>query len=175
VLLNNATFGPSGEDTPLRNGFDFVDIEPVLIKYYKDKQEHSWIHPEAANICDFTAESDAIRASDVHRVYLADDKGNTIYIVFKSEYMDNFVSGMYNEETDEYNYPYQLGEEEWESFMGMLYVMLVEDVWTPGCEQFCFSDFAEKLYEYIDLENAHVDFLSSDVSLYFDGEWGFES
>lgn len=173
--------------------FVFADCEPLIIEVGNNK----WIHPF---IKDWYKPNEDGYDNDMYRVYFDNDKGETLYIYFKSSYL--------TEKTDAY-----FAQEDWEDkpkqalfadpfidsklvYEG-LKLTLLEDCWGPmppagtpfhineeyekwietGLEsnQFCFSEFGEIVNAFFSY-NAVPSFFSLDCGLTTeDGEWWCDS
>jgi hypothetical protein len=152
---------------------NMIDFEPVLIQYFDENGSHKWIHPDINEVCDLHPQEWCDFADyNVYRLYLTDDNGNTLYIIFKSEYFGKKCADLFENEYKRFD----MSDEEISSLGTSTFVILAEDIWAPGGEQFCFTEFAETMYEFIDLCESSISFLSMDVVLHKDGEeWSFSS
>ncbi|AGS81005.1 hypothetical protein [Caulobacter phage Cr30] len=143
-------------------GFINIDIEPLLIDYWFDNIHHHWHHPEIDDILTFDHEFNVgFCSQNVTRVYIENESGLTAYIVFKSDYFDNYEWSKDPSEQPDDNW--------WQNFYDSLWVVLFEDVWVAGGEQFRFTPFGEK-FSHVFSNFKKIPFLSPDVGISKDGE-----
>lgn len=137
-------------------GKNFEMIEPVLIQFGDCK----WVHPEINNILDW--EIDGINKGKwaydkLTRVYLKNNKGQMAYLVILSEDLEN--NKIHKKE-----------------LLMQLEVILFEDVWFPGNNQFCFTEFGKNLSEAFCHSNPAITFISPDVGIQDDnGSYSWSS
>ena len=191
--------------------FEFVDIEPLYIMYGEEKWIHPFIHTwfepntltEEERV-EYGLKPDEVYYGyddDVYRMYLENDKGDTIYVVFKSDYIGRKYSewsSTVNFDDDEENWPEKtsLFEPPYinsRQVFDSLCIGLIEDVWTPmpkitdidnidvsnigngKIEQFCFTEFGKKISKMFAKE-CKCTFFSLDCGLTTDGkDWWFDS
>lgn len=145
-----------------------------------------WYHPFINEICQNELESS--ESGHYHgplvRVWLTEDdseKGG-VYVVAKltSEAYDTVLSafnwkfkGVLDPSELPLDQPKEVIDSTVSDYLSEIVVMLKEDVWTPGGEQFCFTDFGQKIPNQLE----HVKFISYDLGLYKndDGTWGWDS
>jgi len=200
----------------MKEELDYVDVEPLLIFYYVENEKFQWVHPfindyfkpstlseEECKEYDIKYNPEEIGYDDnVYRMYLENPEGQTVYVVFKSNYVNqrlekfneiyDLEEGL-NHKADLFSEEFIDGQEVFES----LCTSLFDDVWIPGpipkepiknsrdyaayrnsfeSEQFCFSEFGEKLSE-IFKGGVKCNFFSLDCGLTHDGkgDWWFDS
>lgn len=149
-------------------------VEPIIIQY----EENNWTHPEIENIVAELKDEDQINegcgvyAGPWVRIYL-EQNGKTLYTVctfLEKEAYENHLKYCY-EKFNEETYNQELSSEITNEILGFLYVSLVEDVWAPGGEQFCFSDYAEKMYENFDFSSEFkISMFTPDVGVENNGD-----
>jgi hypothetical protein len=171
----------------MKENFEFVDIEPLLITLENDEWVHpyieKWYHPDADSKYD----------DDMFRVYLTNSKKQRLYVYFKSEYLENKVNkwmeqdDCWNRDKQElFNPPYI----DTNLVYSFIQLTLQEDIWSPApprldaiesskdyeqwrteypTEQFCFTEFGKKVNKFLQ-SDAIVDFFSLDCGLTTDGE-----
>ena len=155
-------------------------IEPVIIM----GKEKNWTHPEIDSIVELMAPDhvpgtncDVITGPWV-RIYL-EQEGKTLYTVCafheKEKYKNHlrYCYKKFNEDVYEETRAKEIIDE----MMGFLIVSLIDDVWAPGGEQFCFTDFGEYISDYFDYtKRIDMSFMSPDVGIHNEGEhWAFSS
>jgi hypothetical protein len=155
-------------------------IEPVII-IAKDRR---WTHPEIDDIVK-TMVPDNVPGTNCDvitgpwvRIYLEQDK-KTLYTVCvfgdPEKYEDHlrYCYKNFNEDV----YEEDRAEEIINEMLGFLFISLVEDVWAPGGEQFCFTDFGKYISGYFDYSREiRLSFMSPDVEIHDDGDhWSFSS
>jgi hypothetical protein len=154
--------------------------EPIIIMF----KDQNWTHPNIQELVDELKDVDQPNKScevwmgPFIRIYLEQD-GKVVYTVCafhdRAAYEEHLIRcyPKFNEDT----YTEERCNEILTEIFGFLEVQLVEDVWMPGSEQFCFSDFAEKLYEYLDFSKPYsFSLISPDVGVHNEGEyWAFST
>lgn len=155
-------------------------IEPIIIM----TKDRNWTHPEIKEIVKTMAPDhvpgtncDVITGPWV-RIYLEQDK-KTLYTVCafndteKYEEHLRYCYKKFNEDVYEEDRAKDIINE----ILGFLYISLIEDVWSPGGEQFCFTDFGEYIENYFDYTKPiNMSFMSPDVGIHDEGDhWGFSS
>lgn len=154
---------------------DFIDVEPLHISTPKT----TWSHPEIEDIAEFqqadwTDEPHLRSSAPVYRVYLENRQKKTIYIVFQSDWFDRKGSQPISDTL--LNSWIDLTDDDWQEFAASLDMVLREDVWCPGGQQFCTLPIYKEICQL--LKNGfRITFLSPDVSLYKedDGTYGWDS
>lgn len=149
-------------------------IEPMIIQYGMN----NWTHPEIETIVEYLKDDEqmnehcGVYTGPWVRIYL-EQNGKTLYTVstfLQREMYENHLKYCYkkfNEET----YEPERSKDITAEILGFLHVSLVEDVWAPGGEQFCFSDYAEKMYEEFDFSsNFKITLFTPDVGVESNGD-----
>jgi hypothetical protein len=156
-------------------GYNMFIAEPIIIMF----KDQNWTHPNIQTIVDELKDDDQINESCQMwtgpwvRIYL-EQEGKTVYTVcafHDKEAYEEHVKQCYKK-FNEGTYTEERSKEILDEILGFLYIQLVEDVWLPGAEQFCFSEFAEKLYEYFDFAKPFsFSLISPDVGVHDEGKY----
>lgn len=138
-------------------------ITPILINFNGE----TWENPEIATEVFYNCQPSEIN-------YNCFD-GNLIRIWLKSEeHFAHIVATVCDDEL--YEMCSGITEFDTDLIAGWLFTVLFEDVWAPGGEQFCFSEFGEKLSV---LSSDDTNFnISPDICVHYDGPsegWGWSS
>ena len=151
---------------------EYIDIEPLLISI----SDSNWVHPNIeqyfnpVDVGKGTASHDV----DVYRVYFKNSENNTMYVIFKSNYLDEKIKSFDFDNQVKQNLfkkPYI----DTPSVYDVLKVVLWEDIWSPGGIQFAFTDFGKIVSDFMS-SNAEVSFFSLDCGLFKDkNNWSWES
>ena len=180
--------------------FEPVDIEPLIIDY---GDMGKWIHPFIKNW--YQPHEDSEYDEDVYRMYITNDQGHTIRVFFKSDYLNErqaawAATGDFEGDEEQWPDPGTLFKSPFistDSVLTSLCLTLTEDTWIPAppmleapikssrayveyrmsfeSEQFCFSEFGEKIGEFFE-HDVSLDFFSLDCALTTDGnEWWCDS
>jgi hypothetical protein len=118
-------------------------LEPVLIYFGKDK----WTHPEIEEVLNFTqdARDGGFWASneDIYRITIKVRKKICCEMAVRSSVISSYLkyeAGLAQKR--------RMNARELTAEIGsLLCVVLVEDIWSPGSEQFCFTKFGKKLWQ----------------------------
>jgi hypothetical protein len=153
----------------------FIDIESLIIS----TPSAEWVHPNVDTIAaleqaDWSEEPHLRSTAPVYRAYLQNQHKQTIYVVFQSDWFNRRESESVSETL--MNQTFRLSDAEWEEFMGMIDVVLREDVWFPGDVQFCTQPIYTEICSLLQ-DGFSVTFLSPDVSIFKDedGSYGWDS
>ena len=120
-------------------------MTPILI----DFDNNTWIHPDIEDLLEWEINGINLGKwsyNKLTRVYIENDKKQTVYMVVLSEELEN-------------------GNIPLDELQMQLEVALFEDVWSPGGEQFCFSNFGDKLSKTFGYGNTKITFVSPDVGV----------
>ena len=147
-------------------------VEPIILDY---KGQH-WTHPHIEDIIknenfDDECNSD-VWMGPIVRIYFTDENNKDIYGVFAmdKEFYDSLYEPMVDDEK-----PKSITEQ-WNKLYEYAYVMLVEDVWAPDGNQFCFTEFGKSIPSKL-----KVTFASPDVGIHLNDDkdpsqgWGWSS
>jgi hypothetical protein len=176
----------------MKKHIDFVDVEPMIITLYNEKWYNpfikEWFLP---NIYPEMEKDDFGYDDDVYRIYLTNDNGDNMGVYFKSEYINKKLSewvksGNYESDNED-DWPntktlftqYVNTQEVFDSIC----LTLLEDVWCPSNqtftkfeEQFCFTEFGEKVSNFFNIGNVKMDMFSLDCGMTTDGkDWWCDS
>lgn len=158
----------------MENG-EFADIEPMYIK----TGSKEWIHPNIENYVESFDEEDNYKRIPVSRIYFKNSKGDNLYVFFVSKYIDekcDLFFGDKNTKEKKYNDVFKKPFIDCDVVYECLWLTLIEDFWSPGTEQFCFSEFGLEVSDFFNDENISIGFFSLDGEMYNYGDgWSFQS
>ena len=149
-------------------------FEPILISY-EDKE---WQHPDIMELVKLYSEPCGYNGGNWYiknliRIWLRKDS-QLVHIVAICE--DDFYISFNESMPKSGNMTKEESKEFSEEFIGLLQVILFEDVWSPG-EQFCFSEFGESIQHFLH-KDASISW-SPDIGVGMPdkegGKWGFGS
>lgn len=134
-------------------------ITPILI----DFENETWENPEIATEVWLNCELSEINAGCFD--------GNLIRIWLKSgEHSAHIVATVSEEIYSSFEENFNADE-----FSSWLFCVLFEDVWAPGGDQFCFSEFGKRMSVF----SKSFEFSASpDICVHYDGKehgWGWSS
>lgn len=122
---------------------EYYDITPVCLQFTSDF-DNPWIHPNIKEL--YTPDPNMApfeHDTDVWRIYYKNSRNETLYVYFKSQRMDEisekFDMGLPKQ--DFWKPPYIDAK----LAVSYLKLVLLEDIWMPGGEQFCFTEFGQKV------------------------------
>jgi hypothetical protein len=173
---------------------EIVDVEPLIIEL---GEEGKWVHPYIKTW--YQPEEDNEYDDNIYRIYINNSDGKTIYVFFKSVYLDKKLEEWTGNSEDRladkqslFEPPYIDAQQVFES----LVLTLTEDFWCPGpnnlpvinnsrdyekvrldypAEQFCFTEFGRKISTFVD-NDVSMNFFSLDCGLTTDGvDWWCDS
>lgn len=150
-------------------------IEPLIITF----QENNWTHPLINEIVEEYKEEDQPNRScevwmgPLVRIYLEQD-GKHVYTVCRfidKDMYENHLKYSY-EKFNEEHYEKERAQQIFYEMVSFLLTALQEDVWMPGNEQFCFSDFGKRLNDYFDFNSPFsIPLMSPDVGIHDEGDY----
>ena len=150
---------------------EFADIEPLIIQY----NGKEWIHPDIES---YYAKDEGGYDNDMYRVYYKSGK-SVLRIFFKSDYITTKMNNYFASEDRETKPKQTLFEEPYidvKLVHDCMLVTLVEDVWSPGGEQFAFTKFGHRVGKFMMRKSTKMDFFSLDCALTTDGiDWWCDS
>lgn len=158
----------------------FIDVNPMLI----EGPYECWQHPFIDTYYD---PKDYTHDLDVYRIYLKNERGEYMRIIFKSDILDALMEdpGWDGLNLDLVHH----------TLLEVLYVTFIEDIWVPmpniecenfdevskvrkdyKCEQFIFTEFGENLQSFFDCVWG-LEFFSPDVGMTRceDGTYGWDT
>lgn len=147
----------------------FDNFEPLIIQDCNWKT--IWVNPDIADIAVFDPETGY--DDQVHRIFLTSARGKQLlHLLVKSDMLDNMWAEVFekyfDEETDTFK-PYdELLRTTFDKLKVELEIVLLEDVWSPGGEQFCFTKIGKKVGKLF--EQARNIQISPDCALTTDGK-----
>ena len=144
----------------------FLDVTPIQI----DLNGHdapTWTHPELDEIFELDEENCNAGEwdSNVHRMWIdAEGVKGFLHVVFKAPALTLIEErlGLYScekESEDE-----RLSQGLYQYIFENVLIALTEDTWSPGGEQFCFTDFGQKINTF--LSNKQLTYrISPDIAM----------
>jgi hypothetical protein len=123
----------------------FINPFEVLLIY--DELYKKWVNPEIEDIINWSKVEDGYITKDIFRIWIENENESSAQIVaYIPELQSKIDKIKFDEETysDKFNKVFT-GKFSFENIAMQLWVTLFEDVWTPGNEQFCFTEFGERL------------------------------
>ena len=133
---------------------DLEMIEPVIIWLGDDH----WVHPDIKTVVAWDQHKieDGSVLDGLTRVWIENNDKTSAQLVIYSQSLED-------------------GKISLADLRMLLEVTLFEDVWMPGGEQFCFTEFGQKMYSAFGDEMT-ISYASPDVSVWeVDGEYGFDT
>lgn len=153
---------------------EYIDIEPLLISISDNTS--NWTHPEIEKYFNPVDVGRGIASHDVdvYRIYFKNSENNTMYVIFKSNYLDKKIKD-FNVDNQKKQELFKKPYIDTPNVYDALKVVLWEDIWSPGGMQFAFTSFGKIVSDFMS-SNAEVDFFSLDCGLYKDEDsWNWES
>jgi hypothetical protein len=129
-------------------------FEPVLI--YLDNEQ--WTHPNIEDILGFSESFNEglWNQTDVFKLDLVNTDNKYMTVIAVSEDLKQFWDHYTNILDEDLNNKSEVNEKTHDLSMLLsevlaiaLDVILIEDVWSPGGEQFCFTEFGEKVSDFL--------------------------
>ena len=134
------------------------DVEPI----YMDLGKDSWVHPGINSICKFKKNrmGDAL-AQNVSRLVLFNKNNEILFIVFLSKELNTY-----------WRKRKPIDQVFIQKLYAHLEVMLLEDVWSPGGEQFCFSSFGQNVFKFLDEPRQNPEIIFDGLTYFINGDVG---